>query len=85
MHKGEELPSYFDAGYGCQMEILRFESAAPNPRFEVWIQGLTRYLATASVLSDHTSIGSLQTALNRDNASVPSQWSDDHSLAHSIR
>jgi hypothetical protein len=49
--QGVELPSYFDSNYGCQMEILRFESAQPNPRFEVWIDLLRQYLLTAEVLS----------------------------------
>ncbi|MBI3279847.1 MAG: hypothetical protein HYZ57_08410, partial [Acidobacteria bacterium] len=29
---GVELPSYFDPVYKCEMEILRFDSASPNPR-----------------------------------------------------
>jgi hypothetical protein len=30
---GEELPTYNDPAYGCEMEILRFDWRNPNPRF----------------------------------------------------
>jgi len=32
-----ELPPYHDPRYRCEMEVLRFWSWAPNPRFRVWI------------------------------------------------
>ena len=59
-----ELPAYFDSGYGCQMEILRFESALPNPRFEGWVQELENYLVTAQTYSFDSSLQNLQSALN---------------------
>jgi hypothetical protein len=31
---GCPLPSYFDAQYGCEMELLRFDSNAPNPKYQ---------------------------------------------------
>jgi hypothetical protein len=30
---GEQLPSYHDPAYGCEMELLRFDWRHPNPRF----------------------------------------------------
>jgi len=30
---GSELPPYFDPKYGCEMELLGFDSTAPNPQF----------------------------------------------------
>lgn len=62
--QGVELPSYFDPRYGCQMEILRFASAEPNPRFEVWIDELHQYLLTAEVVVSSDSLQNLQRALN---------------------
>src|SRR5581483_10499492 len=47
---GQELPHYFDPGYGCDMEILRFDSDAPNPRFEGWGDQWARHMMTAPVL-----------------------------------
>ena len=66
MKAGEvELPSYFDSGYGCQMEILRFESASPNPRFEGWIKELQNYLLTARTISSFdSSLLNLQLAVD---------------------
>lgn len=31
---GIELPAYFDSSYACQMEVLRFDSRRPNPRYQ---------------------------------------------------
>jgi hypothetical protein len=47
---GVEIPSYYDPRYGCQMEVLRFNSATPNPRFEPWIEELRRHLSTVPVI-----------------------------------
>jgi hypothetical protein len=35
---GAELPPYFDPYYGCQMEVLRYDSRNPNPKYQeaVW-------------------------------------------------
>jgi len=36
---GLELPPYFDPRYGCEMELLEFDSTAPNPQFRSLIDG----------------------------------------------
>jgi hypothetical protein len=46
-----ELPPYFDPDYECEMEILKFDSAAPNPKFEPWIEQLRVQLATVEVIA----------------------------------
>ena len=62
---GLEFPTYFDANYGCQMEVLRFESASPNPRFEGWIDQLQNYLVTAQTISSfNASLLNLQLAVD---------------------
>ena len=62
---GLEFPTYFDANYGCQMEVLRFESASPNPRFEGWIDELQNYLVTAQTISSfNASLLNLQLAVD---------------------
>jgi hypothetical protein len=33
-HAGEEVSTYFDPNYGCQMEILRFDSDRPSNTYE---------------------------------------------------
>jgi hypothetical protein len=64
--KGVEIPRYFDPRYDCQMEILRFDSSRPNPRFERWIEELRRYLSAVPVLgSVPTDAGSRRTTRRR--------------------
>lgn len=47
---GTDLPAYYDPQYGCDMEILRFDSSEPNPRFEAWIDELSGYLRMEPVI-----------------------------------
>jgi hypothetical protein len=51
MADSTELPRYFDPQYECEMEILRFELAAPNPKFVPWIEQMSREMATMPVVS----------------------------------
>ncbi len=51
-HADFELPFYDDPQYGCQMEVLRFYSWAPNPRFSVWIVQVKAELRTIPVLTN---------------------------------
>jgi hypothetical protein len=47
---GVDLPPYYDPQYGCDMEILRFDSSEPNPRFEAWIDELSDYMRMEPVI-----------------------------------
>jgi hypothetical protein len=47
---GVDLPPYYDPQYGCDMEILRFDSREPNPRFEAWIDELSAYMRVEPVI-----------------------------------
>lgn len=49
-HQGTELPPYHDPQYNCTMEILRFYSWAPNPRYALWIQQMKQELSRASMI-----------------------------------
>lgn len=62
---GVEMPPYFDTTYGCHMEIVRFVSSDPNPRFEPWIAELQGYLLTTEVVYDDvtSSLRNLQDVL----------------------
>ena len=35
---GTAIPPYYDPQYKCNMEILRFDSSNPNPRYSVWVE-----------------------------------------------
>ena len=37
-YNGGPLPTYYDPMYRCAIEVLRFYSWAPNPRFYSWIE-----------------------------------------------
>lgn len=49
---GLELPPYDDPQFKCEMEVLRFYSWAPNPRYEVWIEEIKQELRATSVLAN---------------------------------
>ncbi len=50
-HAARELPSYHDPQYNSQMEVLRFYSWAPNPRYTGLIADLKRQLRTIPVVT----------------------------------
>jgi hypothetical protein len=45
-----DLPPYYDPQYGCKMEVLRFDSIRPSPRFDGWINDLCSYWRQAPVI-----------------------------------
>lgn len=47
---GDALPPYYDPKYRCQMEVLRFDSRFPNPKYQDWIADLADGLAAAPVV-----------------------------------
>ena len=48
-----ELPRYYDPQYECEMEILRFDSSDPNPKFVPWIQQIRAEIEDLPVLARH--------------------------------
>ena len=48
---GSPVPSYYDPRYGCEMEILRFDSRRPNPKFNDLIERLREGMASVSILA----------------------------------
>lgn len=51
-YAGVELPSYDDPQFRCRMEVLRFYSWAPNPRYTPWIEEIKQELHAVPVLTD---------------------------------
>lgn len=49
---GIELPSYYDAHYGCDMELLRFDSRRPDAKYAAKVRELMAELRSAPVLCD---------------------------------
>jgi hypothetical protein len=48
---GVEIPSYYDPQYGCEMELLSFDSTAPNERYAIWIDDCRRLLHQVPVVA----------------------------------
>jgi len=47
---GCELPVYYDPQYKCEMEILRFDSRSPHPKYVAWTDHIKSSLLTVSVI-----------------------------------
>ncbi|MEZ5402847.1 MAG: hypothetical protein R2729_24435 [Bryobacteraceae bacterium] len=47
----KELPRYFDPKYDCEMEILRFDSEQPSPRYASVLDLLCSDLAAAEIVA----------------------------------
>lgn len=45
------IPSYYDPQYGCDMELLRFDSRSPNPSYEELINRLSDRLSEVLVVT----------------------------------
>lgn len=48
---GLPIPSYFDPRYGCEMELLRFDSRAPSPRYADRIASALQRISTMQVVA----------------------------------
>ena len=48
---GVALPAYYDPRYDCQMELLRFDSRRPDPRFSILVDLLQQKLADTPVVA----------------------------------
>lgn len=47
---GTPVPSYYDPRYDCEMEILRFDSRQPNPKYNLLIEHLRDKMASVPVI-----------------------------------
>jgi hypothetical protein len=45
-----DLPAYYDRQYGCDMEVLRFDSIQANPRVDSWVNDFCAHWLTAPVI-----------------------------------
>jgi hypothetical protein len=54
--EGETIPAYYDSHYDSEMEVLRFDSRHPNPRYKTWIADLQAMLSKAPVICTDRSL-----------------------------
>ena len=52
---GQILPSYYDPQYDCEMEILRFDSRHPAPRFQRWMDEIRLRMLDVPVICAQVS------------------------------
>ena len=50
LSRGVEIPSYYEPQHKCEMEILRFDSSRPNPRYRPWVDDCRSYIEKAPVI-----------------------------------
>jgi hypothetical protein len=48
---GRTIPAYYDPNYKCQMELLRFDSRRPDPKYSPLIELLREKLASVPVIA----------------------------------
>jgi hypothetical protein len=53
--RGVELPAFYDTHYRCHMEILRFDSSRPNPRYRPWMEACRTRLQGIRVICRETA------------------------------
>ena len=51
---GIDLPVYYDPQYDCDMEVLKFYSWAPNPRYNSWVKQMKDELSQMSIVARHS-------------------------------
>jgi hypothetical protein len=47
---GASIPEYYDERYGCQMQVLEFDSRHPNLKYVTWVRELTARIGMAPVV-----------------------------------
>jgi len=60
---GDELPRYFDSQYGCEMEILRFDSRSVERRFVPWANTVCKDLLNVPVIRGSNGLANLRAAV----------------------
>ena len=50
-YDGEQLPPYYDPAYGCEMQVLRFDSRQSNPKYMGMCANLQAELGNATVVT----------------------------------
>jgi hypothetical protein len=54
---GVDLPSYYDPYYRSEMELLRFDSRQPSPKYVSWVAELGAHLASSPVICGGRRVG----------------------------
>lgn len=66
--EGVTVPSYFDPQYGCEMELLRFDSKLPAQRYGPMVEHVVGSLLDVPVLCASRAIDALSVVSHRSHA-----------------
>ena len=61
---GSALPPYHDPAYDCEMEVLRFDSRQPNPKYRHMVRDLATSLLSAPLFGEGAPWTALQPAMS---------------------
>jgi hypothetical protein len=70
-HGDVEIPSYFDPQYGCDMELLRFDSRRPDSRYVRAVNLIAAQLSHVRVLSPLAAIPQVTAAIAPASYTLP--------------
>ena len=62
---GQEVKPYYDSQYRCEMEVIRFDSRRPNPRYRKWVEYCSSHLRETTVVCPNLAAGDLSGSLGR--------------------
>jgi hypothetical protein len=75
--RGQELPAYFDAHYGCEMEVLRFDSRLPSAKYAHVIEEMKSQIPLMPVITNERQPSAWQHFVNRiPTAATVLPWSE---------
>ena len=80
-----EVPSYYDPRFACEMELLRFDSDQPNPRFETCIEDLCAYLTSALVIQAEPEEAPAQLTPRANKACAHQAWGLGRDLVPAVQ
>jgi hypothetical protein len=80
--EGAPVPTYYDPRYRCDMELLRFDSRHPDPKFGALIERLRERMSTVQVIARPSVVR----ALDLGNAAFygPSNWTQGQGRAVAV-
>jgi hypothetical protein len=75
---GHEVPPYYDTKYGCEMELLVFDSTSPNPNYEAFIEDYQHHLPECPVILPEGFPRQIETSFDIRSLSAALEESDLH-------
>lgn len=81
---GIGMPPYYDPRYGCEMEILGFDSHTPSAAYRTWVDRLRERMPYVRVLSGRRSLAEAE-LLRHGGVSIRAQYAAELSAVLPLR